>query len=217
MITLGSDLDFPFFKIKSIEVGTFYNYYRDYNPSTGRYVESDPIGLRGGMNTYGYVYGSPVLFNDALGLKPWDFNGLGDTGVCAYYDRMYSQTQCNYYKVGGQICRGQREDVNQIINMGLRFSWATGRSTLSQAQTLTSIRNSLVNYDKISRSLNNISGCDCNKGDYIDIYHELAFKDAGISPSFYGGNLWPQGVKPNPVPYDPRGNSKYDPRRLFNK
>jgi RHS repeat-associated protein len=51
------------------EVGLFYNSFRDYDPATGRYVESDPIGLQGGMNTYGYVGGSPVIVSDALGLS----------------------------------------------------------------------------------------------------------------------------------------------------
>ncbi|QDR37123.1 RHS repeat-associated core domain-containing protein, partial [Pseudomonas aeruginosa] len=37
------------------ESGLHYNYFRDYDPETGRYVESDPIGLRGGVNTVGYV------------------------------------------------------------------------------------------------------------------------------------------------------------------
>lgn len=46
----------------------FYNYFRDYDPSTGRYVESDPIGLSGGINTYAYVGGAPTLYSDALGL-----------------------------------------------------------------------------------------------------------------------------------------------------
>lgn len=51
-----------------VEVGLFYNYYRDYDPVSGRYVESDPIGLKGGTNTYGYVGGSPLIKFDFLGL-----------------------------------------------------------------------------------------------------------------------------------------------------
>ena len=49
------------------ETGLHYNYYRDYNPKTGRYLESDPIGLAGGLNTFGYVGGNPVNFRDPSG------------------------------------------------------------------------------------------------------------------------------------------------------
>jgi len=53
------------------ETGQHYNYFRDYEPGTGRYIESDPIGLAGGFNTYGYALQNPLVLFDPDGLKVW--------------------------------------------------------------------------------------------------------------------------------------------------
>ena len=52
------------------ETGLHYNYFRTYDPSTGRYLKNDPIGLRGGLNTYEYATQNPVKLVDPLGLFP---------------------------------------------------------------------------------------------------------------------------------------------------
>jgi RHS repeat-associated protein len=59
------------------ETRLFYNMARDYNPAIGRYVQSDPIGLRGGINPYIYVSSNPINHSDPKGeqifalIGPW--------------------------------------------------------------------------------------------------------------------------------------------------
>ncbi|HEV7606575.1 MAG TPA: RHS repeat-associated core domain-containing protein [Steroidobacteraceae bacterium] len=45
-----------------------YNYFRDYDPAKGGYIQSDPVGLGGGINTYGYVGANPAMSIDPRGL-----------------------------------------------------------------------------------------------------------------------------------------------------
>ena len=57
------------------ETGLHYNWFRYYDPSTGRYTQSDPIGLLGGINTYSYAYQNPIKYVDPDGLNPLVLGG----------------------------------------------------------------------------------------------------------------------------------------------
>jgi len=60
------DLRYPG-QVADAETGTNYNFFRDYSPSDGKYKESDPIGLKGGLATYSYASNSPIELVDPTG------------------------------------------------------------------------------------------------------------------------------------------------------
>ncbi len=51
------------------ETASHYNYFRDYEAGTGRYLQSDPIGMQGGLNGFTYVESQPSHYYDVYGLR----------------------------------------------------------------------------------------------------------------------------------------------------
>jgi RHS repeat-associated protein len=98
------------------ETGNHYNYYRDYSPSTGRYLQSDPIGLMGGVNTFGYADGNPLHSFDPFGLFSFR-DGLSFVPVVGSALDAYDAFKC------GNIGAG-------LLNTGLAIMDATGAGAL---------------------------------------------------------------------------------------
>ena len=83
------------------DAGNFYNYFRSYQATQGRYTQGDPIGLGGGLNRFAYVRGNPVSKVDPTGLKatspnmspaPWAHQSNSE--LCAANDRNNAQNKC---------------------------------------------------------------------------------------------------------------------------
>jgi RHS repeat-associated protein len=98
--TTTNNLRFPG-QYEDVETGTYYNYFRDYDPATGRYVQSDPIGLKGGINTFGYVRSLPLKLVDPQGLAVtytgsiFTFGATGGLGGQLAFFSFQSECKCN--------------------------------------------------------------------------------------------------------------------------
>jgi hypothetical protein len=154
-----------------VETGLNYNYMRDYDAQTGRYVESDPIGLKGGINTYVYV-SDPLTQVDPFGLMGrGGGSGGASTSTCDYYAKKCAETGCRYYCFTGPIaCK--YADINPLF-------------LLNGPGKLNCVRKCLVEEDdKVHRRRQQQPVCYGNKclgNDEIDGYHRKCFTSCGAT------------------------------------
>jgi RHS repeat-associated protein len=97
------------------ETGNWNNGFRDYNSLHGRYVESDPIGLGGGVNTYAYVGDNPLSYVDPLGLCPKCSSKLPDGSTIGQHVRAVAAEANQWGAVLGPLA------IASIVYNGTNF------------------------------------------------------------------------------------------------
>lgn len=119
------DLRFPGQRYDSI-TGLHYNYYRDYAAGSGRYVQSDPIGLAGGISTYSYVGADPLSVVDVYGLFGWR-DAAGFVPVLGSGLDAYDAYKCGNYGM-------------MAVNIGLAALDLTGAGAIVKGLTVGTMK-----------------------------------------------------------------------------
>ncbi len=129
------------------ETGQHYNYFRTYDPESGRYTQADPIGLDGGWNRFGYVGGNALWAVDPKGLSPEDVVRIHQT-----YRRVVDEMTRNGQRISVYVFNNtfaeNRDDDNPYwpnsLAGTLNSIFRDGRSTLICGQQWDRVRGELI-------------------------------------------------------------------------
>jgi len=116
------------------ETGLAYNVNRSYDAAIGRYIESDPLGLAAGVNTFAYVGGNPLILSDQLGLFSISGSVGGEStpvkGVSGSYGGFITGGgDKGQFDAGVNMTSGTKTGFNGGLGIAVDF-WKGGREVL---------------------------------------------------------------------------------------
>ena len=118
----------------------YYNRYRDYDPTTGRYIQADPIGLAGGASPYSYAMNNPLRYTNPTGEVPWGLVfAAGDLGYQLYKNGgrldCVDWTEVGLSAIGGGLFRGLRAGAFRFKRGG-SHTWDATRKWMNKKDIL---------------------------------------------------------------------------------
>lgn len=159
------------------ETNLHYNYFRDYDPAIGGFIQPEPLGLAGDINLYRYARSNPLSVIDPDGRQPTAPN-QNPAAACGYYDKVCQASggKCFYHcKTAPIICR------NPYLIPTL---WGVPQAKIN------CIRICLIEEDKKaqSNSANMTKDCPpCLRDDVINNYHDTCYSKCGVGTWRYPG------------------------------
>ena len=203
------DMRFPGQRYDAVS-GLNYNYFRDYDPANGRYAQSDPIGLAGGISSYGYVGGDPIGGSDSLGLA-CDSRGCWNTpeevrfAIAGDWKGYYAAAcaggdpyACRGHEVATNTGEGLRGALSFLTNKKLAASILQNQPIGCPMSVRTDMLNSnmesirkglvLARVDQLATAT--IQNPIMVTRQSISNFHQSVFTRNGASANAFGGDLW---------------------------
>ncbi|WP_267102024.1 RHS repeat-associated core domain-containing protein [Xanthomonas sacchari] len=203
------DMRFPGQRYDALS-GLNQNYFRDYEPGTGRYVQSDPIGLWGGQSTYVYSVASPLKWTDRFGLAcdqrgcwntPEELNASNSGNWSAYYALACAGGDpyaCRAGEVAANAGDGIRGILSNITNRKLDASIVKNQPAVCpddwRAEDLLRKKEG-IRRGLMAARVAQLVGADSSnprqvsRSSISDFHHDV-FEANGASKEAFGGDLW---------------------------